>query len=36
MTYQSKHILIKDPKEGYNAVVDQYGAFHEHLNDFDR
>lgn len=36
MTYQSKHILIKDPKEGYNAVADQYGAFHGHLNDFDR
>ena len=36
MTYQSKHILIKDPKEGYNAVADQYGTFHEHLNDFDR
>ena len=36
MTYQSKHILIKDPKDGYNAVADQYGAFHEHLNDFDK
>lgn len=36
MTYQSKHVLIKNPKEWYNAVADQYGAFHEHLNDFDR
>ena len=36
MTYQSKHILIKDPKEGYNTVADQYWAFHEHLNDFDK
>lgn len=36
MTYQSKHILIKDPREGYNAVADQYWDFHQHLNDFDK
>ena len=36
MTYQSSHVLIKSPKEGYNAVADQYGKFHEHLNGFDR
>jgi hypothetical protein len=36
MTYQSKHITIKLPQEGYNAVADQYGAYHEHLNDFDK
>jgi len=36
MTYQSKHITIKLPQEGYNTIADQYGAFHQHLNDFDR
>lgn len=36
MAYLSKHILIKDSKEWYNTVADQYGAFHSYLNDFDR
>lgn len=35
MTYQSTHILIKTPEDGYNAVADQYGDFHKHLNGFD-
>lgn len=36
MTYQSKHIIIKDPEEWYNAVAEQYGEFHQHLNGFDK
>ena len=36
MSYKSKHVLIKEPQEGYNLIADQYWAYHQHLNDFDR
>ncbi|GHW02754.1 hypothetical protein AGMMS50249_5400 [candidate division SR1 bacterium] len=34
MTYDSKHTEIVAPKEGYDAVADQYGQHHRHLNSF--
>jgi ubiquinone/menaquinone biosynthesis C-methylase UbiE len=34
MTYDSKHTEILDPKSGYDAVADQYGQHHKHLNTF--
>jgi SAM-dependent methyltransferase len=35
LSYSSKHILIKDPKEWYNLIANDYGNFHKHLNSFD-
>lgn len=34
MTYDSKHTEIIGPKEGYDAVAQQYGQYHKHLNSF--
>ena len=36
MSYNQKHILIHDPKTGYNAIADQYGAYHKHLDSFEK
>lgn len=36
MSYQQKHILIHDPKTGYNTIADQYGTYHQHLDSFDK
>lgn len=36
MSYNQKHILIHDPKTGYNTIADQYGAYHKHLDSFDK
>ncbi|MDR3169217.1 MAG: class I SAM-dependent methyltransferase [Candidatus Peribacteria bacterium] len=36
MTYDSKHTEILAPKAGYDAVADQYGQHHKHLNTFYR
>jgi ubiquinone/menaquinone biosynthesis C-methylase UbiE len=36
LSYQQKHILIHDPKTGYNTIADQYGAYHKHLDSFDK
>ena len=34
MWYDSKHVEILWPKEGYNAIASQYQQSHEHLNSF--
>ncbi len=36
MSYNQKHILIHDPKTGYNAIADQYKAYHKYLDDFSK
>lgn len=36
MSYNQKHILIHDPKTGYNTIADQYGTYHKHLDNFDK
>ena len=36
MSYNQKHILIHDPKTGYNTIADQYGAYHKHLDSFEK
>ncbi len=36
MSYNQKHILIHDPKTGYNTIADQYGQYHKHLDSFDK
>lgn len=36
MSYNQKHILIHDPKTGYNTIADQYGSYHKHLDGFDK
>lgn len=36
MSYNQKHILIHDPKTGYNAIAREYGAYHRHLDSFDK
>ncbi len=36
MSYNQKHILINDPKTGYNAIAEQYGQHHKHLDSFDK
>ena len=36
MSYNQKHILIHNPKTGYNTIADQYGAYHKHLDGFDK
>ena len=36
MSYNQKHILIHDPKTGYNTIADQYGKYHTHLDSFEK
>lgn len=36
MGYDSKHVEIKTPKEGYNLIADEYGKYHDHLDSFDK
>jgi len=36
MSYNQKHILIHDPKTGYNTIAKEYGAYHKHLDSFDK
>ncbi|MCX6824106.1 MAG: class I SAM-dependent methyltransferase [candidate division SR1 bacterium] len=36
MSYNQKHILIYDPETGYNTIADQYGAYHKHLDSFEK
>jgi ubiquinone/menaquinone biosynthesis C-methylase UbiE len=36
MSYNQKHILIHDPKTGYNTIAKEYGAYHKHLDSFEK
>ncbi|MFA6255765.1 MAG: class I SAM-dependent methyltransferase [Candidatus Absconditabacterales bacterium] len=36
MSYNQKHILIHDPKTGYNTIAEQYQAYHKHLDSFEK
>ncbi|AHB41415.1 ubiquinone/menaquinone biosynthesis methyltransferase ubie [candidate division SR1 bacterium RAAC1_SR1_1] len=36
MGYDSKHVEIKSPQEGYNLIADEYGKYHKHLDSFDK
>lgn len=36
MTYDSKHVEIKNPKEWYNIIAEEYSLYHTHLDNFDR
>jgi len=36
MSYNQKHILIHDPETGYNSIAEQYGAYHKHLDSFEK
>ena len=36
MSYDSKHISIKTPKDWYNSVADEYNKYHKHLDSFDK
>ena len=36
MSYNQKHILIHDPETGYNSIAEQYGAYHKHLDNFEK
>lgn len=36
MWYDSKHIEIKNSKEWYNFIADEYGKHHNHLDSFDK
>ena len=36
MSYNQKHILIHDPETGYNTIAEQYGAYHKHLDSFEK
>lgn len=36
MSYTQKHILIYDPKIGYNTIAKEYGNYHKHLDSFDK
>jgi hypothetical protein len=36
MSYNQKHILIHDPKTGYNTIAKEYGTYHKHLDSFDK
>jgi len=36
MGYDSKHIQILNPKEGYNLIADEYANYHNHLNSFEK
>jgi len=36
MWYDSNHVNIKSPKEGYNLIAEEYGKYHEHLDSFDK
>jgi hypothetical protein len=32
MAYDRKHVGIKQPKEGYNTVAEEYSKYHTHLD----
>lgn len=36
MWYDSKHIKVFDPKEGYNFIANEYKNYHNHLNSFEK
>ena len=36
MGYDSKHVEIKNPKEWYNTIAEEYGKYHNHLDGFDK
>ncbi len=36
MGYDSKHVDIKEAKDGYNRVADDYGKYHTLLDNFDQ
>lgn len=36
MSYNQKHILIHSPELGYNTIAEQYGAYHKHLDSFEK
>jgi len=36
LSYNQKHILIHNPEIGYNTIADQYGAYHKHLDSFEK
>ncbi|MFA7298374.1 MAG: class I SAM-dependent methyltransferase [Candidatus Absconditabacterales bacterium] len=36
MSYNQKHILIHNSETGYNTIAEQYGAYHKHLDGFDK
>jgi hypothetical protein len=36
LSYKQKHILIHDPKTGYNTIADQYKTYWKHLDSFDK
>jgi hypothetical protein len=36
LSYNQKHVLIHDPKTGYNIIAKEYGAYHKHLDSFDK
>lgn len=36
MSYNQKHILIYDPKTGYNTIAKEYGSYHKHLDSFEK
>jgi len=36
LSYNQKHILIHDPKTGYNTIAKEYGNYHKHLDSFDK
>jgi len=36
MGYDSKHVDIKEAKDGYNRVADDYGKYHTLLDKFDQ
>jgi len=36
MSYNQKHILIRDPEKGYNSIANEYKAFHKHLDSFEK
>ncbi len=36
MSYNQKHVLIHDPKTGYNTIAKEYGSYHKHLDSFDK
>ncbi len=36
MWYNSNHIEIKNPKEWYNEIADEYKKYHSHLDWFDK
>jgi len=36
MWYDSKHVTIMEPKEGYNLIANEYKQYHDHLTSFDK